>query len=433
MNILQILKSLEATSSRLKKEEILKKNTDNELLKAVLKAALNPLVNYYIRKIPPYTPATKNASTLEIALKDLNNLSMRKVTGNDAIKYLSVCLSSLNEEDAEVIERVIAKDLKCGVQESTVNKIWKDLIPSYPCMLASGFDSKLVEKILFPAAVQTKFDGMRFNAIVKNNAVEFRSRNGKLINLLGELDAEFLDLAGVNNNIVFDGELLVVDENSVIMSRQEGNGILNKAVKGTIKKDQASRVIAVLWDAIPYQEFVKGKSSLSYTNRLTFFTRKLIVLHKEKGLSRIRSARTHIANNLEEVQNLYNLALQSGEEGIILKDLDGVWEDKRVKHQIKFKNELEADLICKDWMEGTGKNAGKLGALLLQSANARVNVSVGTGFTDEMRSTLTKKDVLNKIITVKYNSLITDKNNNTSLFLPVFVEIREDKTEADEL
>ena len=50
-----ILTELESDNSRLFKEEILRKNLDNETLKRVLKAALDPYTQYYQRKIPKYS------------------------------------------------------------------------------------------------------------------------------------------------------------------------------------------------------------------------------------------------------------------------------------------------------------------------------------------------------------------------------------------
>ena len=42
------------------------------------------------------------------------------------------------------------------------------------------------------------------------------------------------------------------------------------------------------------------------------------------------------------------------------------------------------------------------------------------------------EDIVGKIITVKYNEVIQDKKKDKkSLFLPIFVEIRLDKTKAD--
>lgn len=430
MSIHKILTALSADNSRLTKEAILKKNQSNETLKAVMLASLNPLINYYIRKIPPYTPVQKGAESLEWALEQLNDLSSRKVTGNAGIDHLRTILSSLNKEDAEVIERIISKDLKCGVQESTANKIWKNLIPSYPVMLATGFDKKLIDKFPFPAGVQTKFDGMRFNAIVKNGAVEFRSRNGKQLHLLGNLEPEFLELAS-GENFVYDGELLIVNEDGTLCNRQEGNGILSKSLKGTLGKLEAERVIAVLWDCIPHADFVKGRSDLPYMARFTHVSRKLSFMAQKQdtltagvNIRRIRFCNTHVAKDLTEAQELYSKALQAGEEGIILKDLNAPWEDKRVKTMIKFKNELDMEAEVIGFEEGTGKYEGMLGALVCK--NGDIEFNVGTGFTDENRKTITK-DVIGSIITVKYNAEITDKNGKKSLFLPVFIEVRLDK------
>ena len=65
------------------------------------------------------------------------------------------------------------------------------------------------------------------------------------------------------------------------------------------------------------------------------------------------------------------------------------------------------------------------------SADGIVNVKVGSGFNDEHRKTLTKKDLVGKIVAVKYNARIKNKLGAESLFLPIFLEVREDKTEAD--
>ena len=185
----ELFETLAENNSRNFKLEFLKQHSDNELLKEVIRLALDPFTQFYIRKIPDYTPARPNqADTLGSVIDSLAMLSNRTVTGNAAIAHLTKLLSSLTEPDAKVIERIIQKDLKCGVSIATANAVWPGLISEYPCMLCSSYDQKLVDKIKYPALVQTKMDGMRFNAIVKNGAVEFRSRNGKEIQLLGNLE-----------------------------------------------------------------------------------------------------------------------------------------------------------------------------------------------------------------------------------------------------
>jgi ATP-dependent DNA ligase len=133
---------------------------------------------------------------------------------------------------------------------------------------------------------------------------------------------------------------------------------------------------------------------------------------------------------MEEAQTIFEGYLAQGLEGIILKDGAGVWEDKRAKHQIKFKGELECDLKIVGIEEGTGKYAGMLGAILCESSDGVIKVRVGSGFTDEQRKNL-GEEIVDKIAAIKYNTRIKNKAGEESLFLPIILEIRDDKEVAD--
>ena len=188
MNYNAFFDKLAVDDGRNYKIDLLNQYSGDIVLRKIVKAALDPFTQFYIRKIPDYTPNTGKGIALSFGIDTLNDLAFRHVTGNAGIAHLKSTLEALNENDAKVIERIIAKDLKCGVSVSTANKVWPNLINEYPVMLCSQFEQKLVDRIKFPAYVQTKMDGMRFNAIVRNGVVEYRSRNGKEIQLLGNLD-----------------------------------------------------------------------------------------------------------------------------------------------------------------------------------------------------------------------------------------------------
>jgi len=427
MNVNKFLDSLAANASRNFKIEQLEANKNDETLREVIRLALDPFTQFYQRKIPTYTK-DKHTTTLHNALGALYDLSSRSVTGHAAIEYLRMLLSSLSEDDAKVIERIIQKDLKCGVQVSTANAVWTGLVSEYPVMLCSPFEQKLVDKINFPAYAQMKMDGMRFNAIVRDGKCEFRSRNGKEILLLGNLEQEFISLAG-SVDCVFDGELLVMLEGDYqFADRQTGNGILNKANKGTISAEEASMVHASVWDLIPYAYFADGKCPTPYSKR--FSTLEAIVSKQKSKNKKIWTVTSTIVETLEQAQEIFQDYLSKGYEGIILKDGAGVWEDKRAKHQIKFKGELECDLKIIAIEEGTGKYAGILGSLICESADGVVKVSVGSGLTDAQRKSY-GQEIVDKIVAIKYNSRIKNKLGDESLFLPIFVEIRDDKDVAE--
>jgi len=422
---------LAANASRNYKIQKLEENRDNAGLMHVVRLALDPFTNFYIRKIPAYTRDTEkyNTMTLGWALEQLYSLSHRDVTGNAAIEFLRNILSALQPEDAKVIERIIQKDLKCGVSISTANAVWTGLVNDYPVMLCSQFEQKLVDKVKFPAMVQTKMDGMRFNAIVRDGKVEYRSRNGKEIQLLGNLDADFIKLAG-EVDCVFDGELLVSDK-GVVLDRQTGNGILNKANKGTISDLEARKVRATIWDVIPYLYFVDGECPVPYGKRMDSLN-LLMDTHQPEKVSLVDNWEVE---NYEEAKTLFEGLLADGQEGIILKDKNGIWENKRAKHQIKFKGELECDLKIVAVEEGQGKAVGMLGAIVCESSDGLLKVNVGSGFNDEHRINLwhIKRELIGRIVAVKYNMRSKNKAGQESLFLPIFVELRDDKDTADEL
>jgi hypothetical protein len=426
--ILEIIEEVAATASKNKKLEILNYHKNNDVLKRVIRMAYDPFLNFWIKKIPAYSYAEGGIGTRRIhqALDQLETLASREVTGNAAIERLQHILECQDTDNAIIIERIIGKDLRAGFSAGTANKIWPGLVMEYPCMLCSPFEERLVEKITWPAILQLKMDGLRFNAIVKDGHVEYRTRNGKLMDLLGALDTAFITMAD-GASLVFDGELLVLDEDNKPLPRQTGNGILVKAQKGTLSLTEASYIAATLWDVIDAEAFTKGKWNEDYADRWLWLS---AAVSKTKS-AKIKLVESQTVETIEQCLEIVEGYIAQGLEGAILKDVNGTWEDKRVRHQIKFKGELDCDLVCIGWDVGTGKNSQRLGALVLQSADGKVRTSVGSGFSDADRDAI-GRDVIGKIVTVKYNARITKKDSDTdSLFLPIYVCIRQDKDTAD--
>lgn len=423
--VYEIIEEVAATSSKNKKLEILNYHKNNNVLRRVIKMAYDPFLNFWIKKIPEYKAEEIGVRSIHQGLDQLETLASREVTGNAAIERLKHILESQDAANAVIIERIIGKDLRAGFSAGTANKIWPNLVMEYPCMLCSPFEERLVEKITWPAILQLKMDGLRFNAIVKDNHVEYRTRNGKLMDLLGALDEPFIKMAA-GKHWVYDGELLVLDEAGNPLPRQTGNGILVKAQKGTLSQKEANYIAATLWDVIDGDSFTKTSCTTWYNDRFAILNSMV------QGFYNIRVVESQTVKNLQECLGIVEDYIAQGLEGAILKDATGPWEDKRVRHQIKFKGELDCDLVCVSWEYGTGKNSQRLGALVLESSDGKIRTAVGSGFTDADRDTILSKDVIGKIVTVKYNARISKKDSDTdSLFLPIFKEIRLDKTEAD--
>lgn len=437
-DILPIIEQIGSDTKRTHKLDVLKQHKDNPLLRRVLKMALDPFIRFYIKRIPSYTvsadPDTTKLRSLDNALDSLMTLAERRVTGNAAALLLSETLSSVSADDAIVITRIIGKDLRCGVAEATVNAVFKDLIPVYPCLLARPYDAKNAASIKFPAYSQLKADGVRANALVKDGVVTICGRSGKLIDVLGQLDKDIIELASLyGGDMFFDGELVVYDLSSGgTQARRTGNGVINKAIRGTISSEEAADVRFQIWDAFPLEEFNQGQSKCDYRARFQTLTDQMAKFHGSK----ILLIPSREVNSWEDAGQHFQEMLSNGEEGVIVKDFSGVWSHTRSEHLVKMKAELDADLEVVGYNPGTGQFEGMVGSLICSSSDGKVVVSI-SGFTHELRSWITANinAVIGKIVTVMYNERIASKSADRvdidSLFLPRFKQFRDDKQIAD--
>lgn len=429
-SILQILETIGADTKRGYKTALIEQHQTNETFMQVLKLALDPYINFYVRKIPTHTP--KGGQTLGWAMSELTKLSERQLTGNAGIEHLRRVLSSVSADDAVVISRIIGKDLRCGMADGTVNSVIDKFIPTYPCILSRPYDSKNIKNIKYPAYSQLKADGLRANAIIENGKVLLCGRSGRVIDLLGAMDADLLNLANqFPTDVVFDGEFVVVDSNGKILNRKTGNGIITKAIKGTITPEDAALIRFQIWDVIPLAEF---KAELSVDDYKTRFESLVFAIDAVAGPKCFWTIPYKTVGSLEEAEEHFQEMLSAGNEGTILKNFVALWENARSKHLVKMKAELDCDLRIMRFKPGTGKFLGMVGSIECESEDGLVSASI-SGFSDELRQWITdnKPALLGTIVAVTYNERIKSKTRTgvDSLFLPRYQEFRSDKTVAN--
>ena len=284
---------------------------------------------------------------------------------------------------------------------------------------------KELKRIKFPCDAQIKMDGQRGVIIKRDGVVTVYSRNGST--MVG-LDKHFESILEGIDNVVLDGEITVLDENGKAHDRKTGNGMCNKTVvNGDITPEEISRFRFTAWDLIDVCDFDKGIDKRTGSERLE----KLQAIPENKLFSVVM---TFHMENMDEVKVLFNNMLAQGKEGLILKNKDHPWEDKRSKQCVKMKAELEMDLEITGFAEGQGKNSGMCGAIQCKSKDGKIVVDVGTGLNDADRIDIwgRQEELIGTIVEVKYNEVIQAKTDKpASLFLPVFVELRTDKESAN--
>lgn len=436
MNILAILNELAADRSTKAKLAILQREKNNTLLRDVFKAAYDPTVNYYIKKIPaPKSALGVESSKFKIplsqALGNLSVLSQRNLTGNDAIEYLADLLFVLTEDDATVLERVIQRDLRCDCTDTLAMKVWPGLVEEYPYMRCSLMKSAKVNTWDWGVGVfsQIKADGMFANLDHCGSAedVVITSRAGSRFNT--EKFKRIAAFAAMTPpGVRYTGEFLV-KRDGVVLPREVGNGILNSVLKGGDFAPNEEPIYEV-WDVIPL-DMAKpsGRFEVPYSKRFN----ALLSFFNFNVDDPIHIIPTRVVHSLDEAYEHYFELVQNGFEGSIIKNPDGVWFDGTSKDQVKLKVECDVDLVIKGKTAGKGKRADTFGALIGHSSEGKVQVNV-SGFKEDMLDEIHAMgdDINGMIMTIKFNNIMpADKNGIVSLFLPRFVELRFDKKTAD--
>lgn len=438
----QLFETLASDNGRKFKEDLLSQHKDNDLIKRVVQLACDPSINFYQRKIPQYDTHTGACASLGWALDELAQLTNRSVTGQNAIDHLTRVLASLDDGDAEVVKRIIQKDLRCGVSDSTANKVWKGLIAEFPYMRCCLPKHTKMEKFGWKAGVysQLKADGMFANVNLFNDyGVSILSRSGSEFPMekFGELADEIKNtfMTGTQTH----GELLVYRVGTGILPREIGNGILNSVLKGG-DFEAGDKPFLLAWDQIPLDQVVPGnKYKVAYRKR---FENLRLQIEDDNTPRLIQLIPTRIVHSMEEARAHYKEMLGEGYEGTIIKDGDAIWEDTTSKSQVKFKLEVTVDLKIVGFTIGNGKNAKSFGAIQTETSDGLLEVDV-SGFKDKKKpGILTRQEIsdmrdelINTIMAVKANDLMppTKSNPKWSLFLPRFEEFRIDKKTADTL
>jgi DNA ligase-1 len=433
--VYDLIEQVAATSSKNEKIALLEANRDNELLKRVLNYAYNPFKTYGIRKRPETIGSNVGHEFDEGTWELLDDLIERTLTGNAAIEAVQGEMTALSASSAELLWRIITKDMRAGFSESTCNKVWKGLIPDFPYMRCSlPKDAKLNEFDWTLGVIsQEKADGMFANLdFEEGGIVSIRSRQGSPFPmeafelLVNEVKARLAD------GMQYHGELLVQRDGKVL-PREIGNGILNSILSGGSFAAN-ERPIYMIWDAIPLSSVVtKGKYEVAYIKRLSFINRRLKMTEGQY----VAMIETRVYHSLGDAYSHYRDLLKLGKEGTIIKNPHAIWKDGTSKEQVKLKLEFEVELEVYGFEEGNGKNADTFGALKCKSSCGQLLVSV-SGFTDAKRREIHEnRDDWGSgaIITVRANSIMRPSESSEfhSLFLPRFVERRFDKSAADDL
>ena len=425
LEVVSIIEELRNTSSTNEKKAILTKYEDKNDLKKLLELTYNPHKKYKItEKSIDLNDFDENGVDGYVCfgalLKKLSESNINDKLRQDTNKFLAFT----DERIRDLYKCVLLKDLKIGVNATTLNKVWKGVIPAGETgveikpMLASkfNFDKPPVGDF----AVTEKLDGIRCLAICKEDSIQLFSRQGKLIEGCVSIETTLMGMRmQVGRDFVLDGELLAMNCGYDTVYKETTKRVKNK---NEIKEG----IYYMAFDMLEMEEFNQLKGIHKYHERL----QKLLDLDKLMGSMFVRIIRPlYIGNDMDEVLELLKVYKKLGAEGLMVNLMDAPYEFKRSKNILKVKVMQTADLRIVGFEEGQGRNAGKLGAILVDFKGNKVGV--GSGFTDFDREYIWKNQdqYLGKIAEIQYFEITKDKTGTESLRFPVWKYLRTDKTE----
>lgn len=438
MNSIEILKALEeigADSSKTGKQAKLAKYLTDDAFGDVVQWALDPFVNFGVRP-SRYSGFAGNFVWTSRTWDLLINLSTRKLTGNAAAEAIEAEYKELDADSAELLWRVLNKDLKGGFSESSCNKAKKGMFQEFPYMRCSGMKDVDLSKWHWAGGIisQEKADGMytNFNNVTGIPAgVVLQGRSGERLPYEGFETIHFL-VSKLKTGTQTHGEMVVIDAEGNVCPREIGNGMINKVAQGG-QWAPGHWPKMLVWDQIPLEAVkAKGQYDVPYVERL----KSLSTQCKEIDAAGISLIETRVVRSLAEAFKHYLEILKRGGEGTVIKQLQLIWKDHTSKGQVKLKLKAQVELRIKGYNEGKegAKTAATFGSLALESEDGLLKVNC-SGMDDDTRKEINdnREKYLEGIVTVEFNGVMYAKRGRIyhSLFLPVFIEHRRDKTVAD--
>lgn len=438
------IKKLNEDNGRLHKEDVLKQaleaatlGSDNShfFLKG-LKACYNPFITFGVKQIPDSMGIINAENPWDEFAELIDDLGERRITGNaarDAINDISYRFDS--EEWNLFLAPILRRDMRCGVSTTTINKIVKKTeyeIPVFSCQLATNSEGRPEMKGV--KRLEPKLDGVRVLMVVGFpdyggiNIVCY-SRNGKIFENFRHIEEQIEDYAlklleaakVPTDGFVLDGEVV-------------GNSFQELMRQARRKEDvQNDDSVFHVFDVIPVQDFLRGYWNSQLSKRLAILEKMKPYIDQMANVELLPHIQVDLDTE-EGQQALHKYAqdmVAAGYEGIMIKDLDAPYECSRSKFWLKWKPTITVDLQVIGVEEGTGRNKGRLGALVCAGNDhgKDIVVNAGSGFSDGDRMKLweDRNFVFGRTVEIMADAITQNQDGTYSLRFPRFVRFRDDK------
>jgi DNA ligase-1 len=430
------IRDLESSDSRIHKEKVIEKaymaaklgsaNAQCFLFNCYL--AYNPYYIYNVKQVPETEGLVDMPNPWPKFWALLEALRTRSISGHAAKRTIEETAELFDSEEWNgLCRRVIIKDLRCGISEKTLNKVLKNSewkIPVFSCQLATDSNDHQ-SKMKGRKRLEVKLDGVRVLAVVGAATVLY-SRNGKVFENFPQIAQAISNIAhklktgyGASGRFVLDGE--IVGESFQQLMRQAHR-----------KSDaQTDGMVYNIFDIIPLDDFERGWWNAQQLKRTNWLEKVRPIIESEPGLAVMEGLEVDLdtAEGHDVMRRYAEDAITAGFEGIMIKNIEAPYECKRSSFWMKWKPVMSVDLTVIGVEEGTGRNEGRLGALICEGVDneRHIRVNVGSGLTDSDRDVFwaERNSILGHLVEVQADAVTQNQDGSYSLRFPRFMRFRD--------
>lgn len=326
----------------------------------------------------------------------------------------------LQQAELEAIsqwEKKVKKGYVQNIEDAQEKKVDTNFITGgVEPMLAHKYEDQ-GHKIKYPAYVQPKLDGHRCIAIIQDGVCTLWSRTRKPITGVPHINRQLEQMfSGTPTcrpmTLVLDGELYNHDY-------REKFEELTSFIRSATPKPGHEVVQYWIYDVIEAGKEVVSAGA-SFKDRNEFLTELRDFFND--SIVQLAVVATNEVDSEEDMIAAFGVYLNAGFEGLMVRNADGVYKNKRSYDLQKVKVMADDEFEVTDVTEGKGKMAGKAMFHCKTKDGGEFRVKM-VGALDSLAHYLDhKEDYIGKMLTVKYQNLSAEGIPR----FPIALRFRED-------